>query len=302
MTYIKSFSVGNGDMYFIKHRSDSFTIIDCFLGEDNKKQIVEELIIESKNKGVARFISTHPDEDHICGLDYLDRHMPVINFYCVKNEATKKDPSESFKKYCELRDSDKAFYVQKGCARKWLNQASEERERAGLHFWWPVTSNAHYLKALQEAKEGTAFNNTSLIVRYSMEENGSFLWLGDLETKFMEDIERAIDFKQTDIIFAPHHGRNSGKIPNSWLDKLKPKIIVIGEAPSRHLNYYTGYKTITQNLAGEIIFDMTDNKEIDIYCSGANYNLPYLKNKWKRKFDHYKGTLILQHEQTHIAA
>lgn len=31
MSVIKSFSVGNGDMFYIKHDTDNFTIIDCNL-------------------------------------------------------------------------------------------------------------------------------------------------------------------------------------------------------------------------------------------------------------------------------
>ena len=29
MSIVKSFSVGNGDMFYINHGSDNFTIIDC---------------------------------------------------------------------------------------------------------------------------------------------------------------------------------------------------------------------------------------------------------------------------------
>ena len=65
----------------------------------------------------------------------------------------------------------------------------------------------------------------------------TILWMGDLETEFMEDIEDAVELPSVDILFAPHHGRDSGKVPQSWLDDLDPKIIVIGEAPadSRHI-------------------------------------------------------------------
>ena len=57
-----------------------------------------------------------------------------------------------------------------------------------------------------------------------------------------------------DILFAPHHGRDSGKIPNSIMKEMGPKIVVIGEALSRNLNYYADYNTITQNTAGSIYF------------------------------------------------
>lgn len=43
-----------------------------------------------------------------------------------------------------------------------------------------------------------------------------------------------------------HHGRASGKVPDNWLKKLDPQVIVVGEAPSEHLDYYAGYDTLTQ--------------------------------------------------------
>ena len=30
MSIVKSFSVGEGDMYYIVHNTDNFTVIDCF--------------------------------------------------------------------------------------------------------------------------------------------------------------------------------------------------------------------------------------------------------------------------------
>ena len=77
MSIIKSFAVGEGD---IKHGSDNFTIIDCNLDDDNQEEIIGEIITESKFKGVVRFISTHPDEDHLCGLSYLDEQLNWVQF------------------------------------------------------------------------------------------------------------------------------------------------------------------------------------------------------------------------------
>lgn len=293
MPIIRSFTVGSGDMFYIKHGSDNFTIIDCQLFGDHKDWLVEELKRESKCKGIVRFISTHPDEDHIQGLEHLDKEMPIHNFYVVKNSATKSDETDSFKHYCKLRDGDKAYYVEKGCSRRWMNLSSDERKTSGINILWPSTSNTHFKAALQEAAAGTKFNNISLVARYATQDGASFMWIGDLETKFMEDIYNDIELKETTIIFAPHHGRKSGKIPNSWLDKLKPKIVVIGEAPSRHLHYYTGYNTITQTSAGDITFT-TDDGKVHCYASEKNYGLrSWLKDERKIDRDYYIGTLNL---------
>jgi len=109
MAMIRSFTVGNGDMFYIKHNTDNLTTIDCQLFGDHKEWLVDEFIQESKNKGITRFISTHPDEDHLQGIEHLDERMPIQNFYVVKNDANKPDESESFKHYKKLRDGDKAF-------------------------------------------------------------------------------------------------------------------------------------------------------------------------------------------------
>lgn len=292
MSIIKSLSVGNGDMFYIKHGSSNFSIIDCCLGDDDKEDIVNELKEESKNKGITRFISTHPDEDHILGLDYLDNKLNFLNFYCVKNEATKKDESTSFKRYCELRDSDKAFYIHKGCSRKWMNESDDERGSSGINVLWPVTSNDEFKKELEKAKNGESPNNISPIVKYSLKDGVTALWMGDLETDFMEKIERSINIPAVDILFAPHHGRDSGKVPKSWLDEMEPAIIIIGEAKSNHLNYYSGYNTITQNSAGDIIFECTDNK-VHIYVSNKNYTVDFLDQEGQTTFNNYIGTLSL---------
>ena len=43
MSVIKSFSVGNGDMFYINHGSDNFTVIDCYICEDNENKIINEI-------------------------------------------------------------------------------------------------------------------------------------------------------------------------------------------------------------------------------------------------------------------
>lgn len=39
MSIIKSISVGNGDMFYIKHGSSNFTIIDCNMDDTNKQKL-----------------------------------------------------------------------------------------------------------------------------------------------------------------------------------------------------------------------------------------------------------------------
>ena len=272
MSIIKSFSVGNGDMFYILHNSDNFTIIDCCMDDENRADITSEIKTEGGNKGIRRFISTHPDEDHLKGLKYLDEKFGVVNLYCVKNAAVKEDKTEDFVHYCTLRDGKSAFFVYKGCSRKWMNISDDERGCAGINFQWPITSNQNYKDALDQVKNGNGFNNISPIFTYSVNEGVVVMWMGDIEHDFLELVKDTIKWPKVDILFAPHHGRESGRVSSDVLKKLDPQIIVIGEAPSKHLYYYSDYNTIKQNSAGDIIFECAGDK-VHVYVSEVNY--PY---------------------------
>lgn len=292
MSIVKSLSVGEGDMFYIKHGNDNFTIIDCCLSDDDKKRIFDEVIKESSSKKVSRFISTHPDEDHFRGIEYLNSRKEIVNFYCVENEATKPDDNDDFDKYCELRDSNKAFFIYKGCKRKWLNDKDNERGASGIHILWPDTSNEYYKEELLKAKNGENFNDMSAIIQYSLGEGATILWMGDLGTDFMGNIKDDLDLPKVNILFAPHHGRKSGRVPSDLLDKMKPDIIIIGEADADDLHYYGSYNTITQKSAGDIILDCITGK-VHIYVGSDTYEVDFLDNENMTEYDNYIGTLNL---------
>lgn len=289
MSIIKSFSVYDkdgqpGDMFYIQHGTSNFTIIDCCLDDDRQDEIVNEIVEKKKGKNIIRVISTHPDEDHICGLEFLDQKIDIVNFYCVDNSAIKENESDSFKYYCGLRDNrKKSYYVYKGCKRKWMNDCNikdpQDYGSAGINFLWPVISNSDYKDALQKAADGIAYNNISPIFTYELSNGVKAIWMGDMEHDFLERIKDSIAWDKVDILFAPHHGRSTGKVSTDVLQKLDPRLIVIGEAPSKHIDYhYAGYKTITQNSAKDITFRCEEGK-VHIYVSNSNYSVDYLNDE-----------------------
>ena len=296
MSIIKSFSVGNGDMFYIKHGTDNFTIIDCNLIEEKKDALLKELDKQRKEKNIQRFITTHPDDDHIHGLKDLNDHIEIINFYCVKNNIS-SDGSDDFDEYCKLRDGDHAFYINKGCSRKWMNEESDERGSSGINILWPDINNQYFKEELENIESGKTDspNNISPIIKYSLKDGITALWFGDLENDFLDKIKDNINLSESDVIFAPHHGRKTGKIPKSILDKIKPKLIIIGEAESDYLEYYEGYNTITQNSAKDIVLDCED-QEVNIYTT-SDFNNDFLKQKNRKKYwetdEIYRGTLEL---------
>ena len=101
------------------------------------------------------------------------------------------------------------------------------------------------------------------------------MWMGDLETDFMEKIKDAVTPETSHVLFAPHHGRKSGRVPKDWLEKIDPTIIVVGEAPSSELTYYDRWNTITQNSAGDIVFECLGGKT-HVFVSESAYSVDFL--------------------------
>jgi len=298
MSIVRSFSVGVGDMFTIKHNSSNFSIIDCYLKNENTEQIISKLKQDSMNKVIRRFISTHPDQDHIKGINKIIEELEIPNFYCVKNN-TKKEKSEiDFEHYKILKNRKETFFLNTGCKRAWMNEDDDTYlyGSAGLEILWPNTENDSFKEELIKAEETQSPNNISPIIRYQEGHQSSFLWMGDLESEFMEKISDKVDWKLTDVIFAPHHSRKSAKIPKEILERIRPKIIVVGEVENGRsdlIEYYKGYNTITQMTAGDIVFDNQEN-ETYVYTASETYRTDFLlkdffKSKHESNMGHLKG-------------
>src|SRR5574344_2553663 len=90
MSTVKSFSVGEGDTFYIQHNSDNFTTIDCCLYNKNgvKDAIIKEIKDKSKDKGISRFIGA-PDKP--CGED-----VRMLPHNCRQTIHEERDVSDSF--------------------------------------------------------------------------------------------------------------------------------------------------------------------------------------------------------------
>lgn len=311
MSIVKSFSFPcgelRGDTFYISHNSNNFTVIDCYLkdGDDEscrKEEIIDEIVNESNGR-ICRFISTHPDNDHILGIEELDKEWSITNFYAVENNipADKNDPSLS--KYIDLKKT-KNFPISKGIKRAWLNQTNDDNGSSGLEFLWPVVTNEKFKGELQKVAKGESPNNICCILTYTVENGAKFMWMGDLETDMQQEFFDTCkdEIPNVDILFQPHHGRKSGAVPDDLLKALNPKLIIVGNAPSEHIDYGDSQMTITQNTAGDIVFENDDN-EVHIYTTNEISNPPqclYPKNGKGNLVDeygnvvyYYAGTLVV---------
>lgn len=299
MSIVKSFSfpVGEtrGDTFYIKHNSNNFTMIDCYLKEGDdascrKDEIIEEINHESNDR-IRRFISTHPDNDHILGIENLDAQWEIINFYAVDNDIPANPKDASLTKYLELL-KDKNCPLHAGLTRAWLNKGNGERDSSGIFFQWPILTNEKFQKELETVARGESPNNISCIFTYSIENGAKYMWMGDMETDMQQEYYDVCkgDIPHVDILFHPHHGRESAAVPDDLLGALSPKLIIIGNAPSEHLDYGDSSCTITQNTAGDILFENEGNK-VHVYTANEITNVPdcLIKKQGVGNFVDYKG-------------
>lgn len=312
MSVVKSYSFPDGeirgDMFYIKHGSNNFTLIDCYLTDANnrngrKEEIINEIVAESKGR-TCRFISTHPDNDHIAGIEDLDDNWEILNFYAVVNERPEEKNNPSLTHYHWLL-KNKNYAIERGISRKWLNDSDDKNGSSGINFQWPDVENESFVDALEKVSEGKKINNICPIFTYSIKGGATYMWMGDLETEmqqaYFEEYNGSIP--KIDILFQPHHGRKSGAVPQELLDALNPKLIIIGNAPSEHIEYGDSHQTITQNTSGDILLENEDNF-VHVYTKNKIDNAPDCLQKvagkgHKRVFKdnvlqiawHYQGSL-----------
>ncbi len=284
MSVVKSFSFPKGeirgDMFYIQHGSNSFSVIDCYLLSNSKhkennrqKEIIDE-IIEKSGDRIRRFISTHPDNDHIAGIEELLKRWDTTNFYAVDNDIPSDTSNPSLTKYLDLKQNHN-FAIKRGITRCWLNNSNDENRGSGIWFEWPLLSNDKFKEALANVSEGKDVNNICPIFTYSIEDGPCYMWMGDLETDMQQEYYDTYheNIPRVNILFQPHHGRNSASIPSALLEKLNPQLIIIGNAPSEHIDYGDAKVTITQNTSGDLMF-VNEDEYVHIYTQNEVDNKP----------------------------
>ena len=284
MSIVKSFSFPKGDIrgdtFYIKHGVSSFTVIDCYLlsnsnnEENNRQQEIIDEIVEQSEGRVRRFISTHPDNDHIAGIEELFKRWSTTNFYAVDNEIPKDKSKSSLTKYLELKNNHN-FAIKRGIKRCWLNDSNDEHKSSGINFQWPILSNKKFKEALDKVSQGQNVNDICPIFTYSIDGGAKYMWMGDLETEMQQAYydECSANIPRVNILFQPHHGRKSASVPENLLNALDPQLIIIGNAPYEYIDYGDSRMTITQNTAGDIIF-VNDDGYVHIYSQHKIDNIP----------------------------
>lgn len=306
MPKVHLLNVSPGDCTIIQHFSGHTTVIDICGG--NKKEpesvpakVAMEVFQESiKPKGnfamcrvptqpisymksigvekIFRFILTHPDMDHMDGLERLSTELEISNFW--DTGYRRKKPA--FGNGSPYREEDWIAYERiiagetstlvaqrlEGHRFKYANKDDKGGGGDGLEILAPDKD------LLIDPDENDDINESSYVLRYRSFDSNIIL-PGDAHDLSWEHVikKHRAKIANSKFLLAPHHGRNSDR-SFDFLDVIKPKLTLFGCAPSEYLSYDAwknrGLDYITSNQAGNVVLDI-DQNGVHVFIENDEY-------------------------------
>lgn len=192
--------VGQGDATLIQ-KGSFHMLIDA--GKNEKGTTVVDYL---KNAGVTDLdivVGTHPDSDHIGGLDDVLEQIPVETVYLP--EATKET-----KTYREVEEA--------------LRQLNQQAQMPQIGKEYVYDENV-MIRFLGPQKEYAGANDNSLVVQLAYGRN-RFLFMGDAEEEAEKDIlDKQYDL-ECDVLKVGHHGSHTAT-SDDFLQAADPAYAVI---------------------------------------------------------------------------
>ncbi len=309
MAIIHFLNVKEGDCSIIQHNSGRTTVIDVcnakpidpgyetqmvtmsesewgITGNFQQKKFPVNPISYISNHRISRifrYVQTHPDMDHMDGIEALFRKFIPINFWDTDNtkemqasgwEGSPYQESD-WKFYKNLRytgpdEGPKRLTLYSGACGQYYNQESGGiGEGDGLHVLAPTKE---LVAAANEADED--YNSCSYVILFRTGCN-RIVFSGDSHNETWGHIlkHHKVDVTDIDLLIAPHHGRKSNR-SYEFLQTLMPTLTFFGNARSEHLAYEAwkryGLSIITNNQANCLVVK-TDTNPMTLYVTHENF-------------------------------
>lgn len=302
MATVHFLNVCPGDCTVIQHNSDRVSMIDICSGNETKStDLAERIVKASTARGnfrmcedvtnpidylaslkigrLFRFILTHPDMDHMDGIDALIANVGVDNFW--HTGVTRAKPKfglgcpykeEDWDRYEDLRSSRVAgVTVLKHLADARFPFANQAQGGAaggdGLYILAPDA-------ALVAASSRGDINDGSYVLLYKSS-GFTIVIPGDAHDVTWEYVlkHHRKDVENCSVLIAPHHGRGSDR-NYDFLDVMKPQLTLFGCAPSQYLDYGAWNRRdlpkITSNQAGNVVLEI-DTGTLDVHVQNDSF-------------------------------
>jgi competence protein ComEC len=212
--------VGHGDSILIEFPAGKRMLIDGGgLYEDRfdtGKNIIAPFLWEKKIRKIDILALTHPDPDHLKGLNFIASQFSIGQFW-DNGTQTDSEPYLRLKKTLEEKKI-KALSLNEESPPQIINGV--EISVLNPPVWNTTQRKARYLWDL---------NNASLVMRLRFKDV-SVLLTGDIGKEAEGRILRKGYLLKSDVLKIPHHGSSSSSSP-LFLEKVKPTyaILSVGE-------------------------------------------------------------------------
>lgn len=223
--------VGQGDSTLIISPTGKSMLIDA---GDNSQGI--NVVSYLKEKGIHKIdilIGTHPDADHIGGLDDVIDAFDIGEFYMPRKSHTTK----TFESVL-LSSKSKGLTVNEGYSGRLL----DFDDNIKLKILSPIKSKTY----------GDDNNLYSIVVKLDYLDS-SFLFMGDAEYPNESDILLSEPNLKTDILKLGHHG-SSSSTSQPFLEAVSPSAAVIS----------AGYKNKYSHPRKEVL-NLLESMDIPVY-------------------------------------
>ncbi|WFD11561.1 ComEC/Rec2 family competence protein [Tepidibacter hydrothermalis] len=234
--------VAQGDSTLLISPDNKTMLIDA--GDNSHGKKVVNYLNKLNIKKIDILIGTHPDADHIGGLDYVINHFD-IGLFCMPNKAHN---TNTFKDVLSAA-KNKNLKIHK--------------TKSGMNF-----SLGKFIKCnvLSPTKNYDNNNLCSLVIK-STYKNKSFLFTGDAEFQNEQDMIKSNYNLESDILKVGHHGSSSSTSEN-FLLKVKPDIAVIS-CKCNNKYHHPSEKTLALLRKYNIPLYRTDKQgDIVLFCDG----------------------------------
>ncbi|MHC0037921.1 ComEC/Rec2 family competence protein [Pseudoneobacillus sp. C159] len=197
-------NIGQGDSIYIKTPAGDDILIDG--GSKASGSKVVAYLKKQKVDDIEVLISTHPDADHIGGLDEVLAAFKVKNVYAPKVQHT----TQAFKDFLTAVKNQKLTI-----------------KTAKLDVPLPLNDKSIQAKFIGPVKDynKTDLNNWSAVLQLTYNKN-KFLFMGDAETQAEKDMLAKKLISKVDVLKVGHHGAKE-TTTSEFLKVAKPTYSII---------------------------------------------------------------------------
>lgn len=247
-------NVGKADSILLEC-SGRFMLVDG--GTFDRGEPVSEYLSRQGVSQLDCVVNTHPDDDHIGGLDTVLRRFPVKRYLAPKLPQKLIPSSEE---YLAVQDALQS------------ENLKTEHPSSGQTF----SLGSAKIQVLGPIKQGESTNNNSIVLRVVFGRT-SFLLMGDAETEEENDLLASNLPLASTVLKVGHHGSGTSSSA-AFLNAVRPRYAAVSVADdSSHLPKRdtllrlagVGAKIYRTDVSGTLIF-LSDGKNVSVATEKGN--------------------------------